>query len=133
LEEERELEELRKLRAQFTGVKNLERVEFMYQTPSVVANVSSQQYLEGYRYKEPKEDTDVQKLRNKPGSLWLDAPRDSKLDKLAKIKEDPLFSIRQEIQKNMDTLKDNPIKMKQIREEIERRKVKKLEKKSKKT
>jgi hypothetical protein len=124
LEEEREIESLKRNHETLTGVKKKERVEFLYRQP-IAAGPSEEDYLLGARWKAPKEENDLNKLKGKPGSLWLDSPRNMRLDKMAKIKDDPLFAIKKEEQNKIQRLKDNPIQMGTIRKNAEEKQKKK--------
>jgi len=134
LAEEREMEDLRRAQETLTGVKKKDRVDFIYAEP-LLNEPSADDYLLGQKYKESDDDNDVKTIRQKPGSLWLDQPSinsDSIQDKRTKIREDPLFTIRKEEQNKKTALKNNPIKMQQLREEILKQKLRAELKKEKK-
>jgi len=125
LAEEREMESLKRAHENLTGFRKPDRVEFLYSEP-LLNEPSSDDYLLGSKFKGKGEDNDVKNVKDKPGSLWLDQPAitsDSLLDKRAKIREDPLFSIKKEEQNQKATLKNNPVKMKRLREQVLKQKL----------
>jgi len=134
LAEEREMEELRRAHEALTGIKKKARVDFLYSEP-LLNEPSSDDYLLGAKYNSKGDDNDVKNVRDKPGALWLDQPAlnsDSIQDKRTKIREDPLFAIRKEEQSQKTALKNNPIKMQRLREQILKEKLREELKKEKK-
>uniref|UniRef100_A0A6B2LMC9 CBF1-interacting co-repressor CIR N-terminal domain-containing protein n=1 Tax=Arcella intermedia TaxID=1963864 RepID=A0A6B2LMC9_9EUKA len=134
LSEEREMEELRKVHEQLTGQKKKERVDFLYSEP-LLNGPSSDDYLLGAKYKSNGEDNDVKNVQSRPGSLWLDQPSlgsESLFDKRTKIREDPLFSIKKEEQHQKALLKNNPVLLNRLRQQLLKKKLKDQEKKEKK-
>lgn len=130
LAEERELDQLRKVQEKSSGSSRKERVDFLYQQPMGLAEVSAEEYLEGKRYTERGEDNEVKKIRDEPGALFLSntgvATADIIMqDKRHKVREDPMFTIRKEEQRAKEKVKDNPLQMKRIREEVAKKKGKK--------
>jgi len=111
IEDERSIELIKKLKSNY-----VERVDFLYSVPPNL----NQQYMEGRRYQGPDE-TDVDRVRDKPGSLWLDGPINFINDKITKIREDPLLSIKQEKQKYVEKIKDNPVKMKELKKKSKKK------------
>eukprot|EP01120_Amphizonella_sp_Union-15-10_P009758 TRINITY_DN3772_c0_g1_i1.p1 TRINITY_DN3772_c0_g1~~TRINITY_DN3772_c0_g1_i1.p1 ORF type:complete len:371 (+),score=104.32 TRINITY_DN3772_c0_g1_i1:116-1114(+) len=135
LEEERQIEELKKLHEDQTGHKRAERVDWLYQEPvlSEPSETEREAYLMGKVFQTPSSTEDVKKLEEKPGSLWLNAPRSTAYDKSTKVREDPLFSIQLEKQKQIMHIKKNPVKMEQLKQQVLLKKLKKDLKKGKKS
>eukprot|EP01130_Rhizamoeba_saxonica_P011902 TRINITY_DN4967_c0_g1_i1.p1 TRINITY_DN4967_c0_g1~~TRINITY_DN4967_c0_g1_i1.p1 ORF type:complete len:390 (+),score=115.82 TRINITY_DN4967_c0_g1_i1:58-1227(+) len=129
-EEEREIEGLRRRHEQTSGLKRNERVDFIYQAP-INSGPSAEDYLTGTRWKEDKQETDLEQVKDKPGSLWLKDNANSNIDKLQKIREDPMFAIRKEQQAQRERIKDNPVMMKKLRQELKSKKKQKKEKRRK--
>jgi len=135
LAEEREMDRLRKKQDQITGSSRKEMVDFLYQ-PVGNPEVSAEEFLEGKRYTEKGDDSDVKKIKDEPGALFVNNIGLSNAeivmqDKRYKIREDPMFTMRKEEQKAREKLKDNPLQMKRIREEVEKEKSKSEKKTSK--
>eukprot|EP01125_Pyxidicula_operculata_P013526 TRINITY_DN448_c0_g1_i2.p1 TRINITY_DN448_c0_g1~~TRINITY_DN448_c0_g1_i2.p1 ORF type:complete len:473 (+),score=131.14 TRINITY_DN448_c0_g1_i2:161-1579(+) len=129
LMEEREIEELRKQNEKMSGTARPDRVDFLYQGP-VDEGPSPEEYLTGRQYKDPNE-TDVKKMQHQPGALWLSDPLDLQNDKRTKIREDPLFSIKREEFQMKEKLRNNPVKMKKIKEMLQKKEAEKKERKRK--
>eukprot|EP01126_Amoeba_proteus_P058770 TRINITY_DN7628_c0_g1_i6.p1 TRINITY_DN7628_c0_g1~~TRINITY_DN7628_c0_g1_i6.p1 ORF type:complete len:325 (-),score=101.62 TRINITY_DN7628_c0_g1_i6:78-1052(-) len=86
-------------------------------------------------YKEPTEDSQIKQLAVKPGSLWLTEQQitaEGLNDLRTKIKEDPLFAIKKEEKLLKERIQNNPIKMKKLREQLEKGKKRKHKKSHKK-
>jgi len=136
LAEEREIDQLRKVQEEATGGYRKERVDFLYQQP-MGSEVSAEEYLEGKKYSEKGESNDAKKITNQPGALFINnagvATADIILqDKRQKVREDPMFTIKKEEQKAKDKVKENPLQMKRIRDEVTKKKRKRT-KSTKKT
>jgi hypothetical protein len=136
IEEQRQIEELRKLHSETTGLTRQERLDWLYQEP-INTGPSPEEYMTGKAYKDPEKENELKQLKDKPGSLWFNQPKNDAVDMVTKIRHDPLFAIKQEEKKKRDIIKDNPIRMREIKaklmEELKmKEKKKKKEKKHKK-
>jgi hypothetical protein len=136
IEEQRQIEELRKLHSETTGLTRQERLDWLYQEP-INTGPSPEEYMTGKAYKDPEKENELKQLKDKPGSLWFNQPKNDAVDMVTKIRDDPLFAIKQEEKKKRDIIKDNPIRMREIKaklmEELKmKEKKKKKEKKHKK-
>ncbi|KAL4648400.1 hypothetical protein GN956_G7234 [Arapaima gigas] len=142
LREERAREEITRY-AQETGAvkKKDERLDWMYQGPG--GQVSREEYLLGraidkqitQQYEEPESGPSAQ-TGLLPGSIFSPAAQSSTLDLAAKIREDPLFTIRKHEEEKKRNVLNNPVKMKMIKQMLrqnleEKKKKRKKEKKDK--
>ncbi|XP_036176522.1 pre-mRNA-splicing factor CWC25 homolog [Myotis myotis] len=133
LQEERAREEMQRYAEDVGAVKKKEeKLDWMYQGPGGMVN--RDEYLLG----RPIDKYVFEKMEEKeagcsetgllPGSIFAPSGANSLLDMASKIREDPLFIIRKkEEEKNREVL-NNPVKMKKIKELLQRS----LEKKEKK-
>jgi len=87
---------------------------------------SSEEYLKGKEYKGDLEDDDMKKLREgtteggpPPGSLWLNNGVNPVLEEQNRLRDDPLMTIKMEEHKQRTNILSNPIKVKQIRKEMQ--------------
>lgn len=137
LEEERSKQEMRQY-AENKGVvkKRQERLDWMYQ--GVAGLVDRDQYLLGRKvdknFEILKKEEDGVKEENpdqQPGALFTVATTSATVDLENKIREDPLFAIKKQELKTKKTLLSNPVKMKHLRDMIERSLEKKKKKKKK--
>ncbi|CAN8006355.1 unnamed protein product [Ixodes pacificus] len=137
LEEERSKQEMRQY-AENKGVvkKRQERLDWMYQ--GVAGLVDRDQYLLGRKvdknFEMLKKEEDGVKEENpdqQPGALFTVATTSATVDLENKIREDPLFAIKKQEMKTKKTLLSNPVKMKHLRDMIERSLEKKKKKKKK--
>ncbi|CAN8001971.1 unnamed protein product [Ixodes hexagonus] len=138
LEEERSKQEMRQY-AENKGVvkKRQERLDWMYQ--GVAGLVDRDQYLLGRKVdknfemlKKEEEGVKEENPDQQPGALFTVATTSATVDLENKIREDPLFAIKKQEMKTKKTLLSNPVKMKHLRDMIERSLEKKKKKKKKK-
>jgi len=133
LAEEQKILDMKKLHEEATGKKSGDRLEWMY---SVKKGPSTEEYLLGKPLTEKEEDKELEQLAKKPGSLWTEGNKNSALDAVAKVKDDPLLVIRQQEQQALKSIITNPLKMKKIKEskDVQKllKKIKKQDKKDKK-
>ncbi|KAG5855076.1 pre-mRNA-splicing factor CWC25 homolog [Anguilla anguilla] len=133
LRDERAREEITRY-AQETGTlkKKNDRLDWMYQGPG--GQVSRDEYLLGrpidkqitQQYEEPESGPSAQ-TGLLPGSIFCLTTPASTLDLATKIREDPLFAIRKREEEKKREVLTNPVKMKKIKEMLQRS----LEKKEK--
>lgn len=138
IKEEREMEDLRKLQAQNKVISEsaAQRIEWMYQdrSASQQANApNTEDFLVGKPVKQAGEDDFRKKIVPVIRGDTYATPEN---EAFLKMIEDPLVQIKQKELEARRQVVDNPLKMKQIREEIEALKAglkkKKKDKKKKK-
>ncbi|XP_028306864.1 pre-mRNA-splicing factor CWC25 homolog [Gouania willdenowi] len=137
LKEERAREEITRF-AENTGAikKKDDRLDWMYQGPA--GSVSRDEYLMGrpidkqitdqYTEQESGPSAETGLL---PGSIFNPDTGASSLDLAAKIREDPLFTIRKREEEKKREVLTNPVKMRKIKEML-RQNLEKKDKKKKK-
>lgn len=138
IEEERQLQELRQLQAA-RGDKSaaMERLDWMYEGPSASREKTAEEYLLGKEYngeeeKAAKGDVDLS-TTTKYGSLVLTKSALPANDAFQRLNEDPMMLIRKRQQAAREQVLKNPVKMKRIKDEVDRLKEdKKARKKAKK-
>ncbi|EEY57940.1 pre-mRNA-splicing factor CWC25-like protein [Phytophthora infestans T30-4] len=138
IEEERQLQELRQLQAA-RGDKSaaMERLDWMYEGPSAAREKTAEEYLLGKEYngeeeKAAKGDVDLS-TTTKYGSLVLTKSALPANDAFQRLNEDPMMLIRKRQQAAREQVLKNPVKMKRIKDEVDRLKEdKKARKKAKK-
>ncbi|KAG7393830.1 RNA-splicing factor [Phytophthora pseudosyringae] len=138
IEEERQLQELRQLQAA-QGDKSaaLERLDWMYEGPSAAREKTAEEFLLGKEYKGEDEtaakgDLDLS-TTTKYGSLALSKSALPANDAFQRLNEDPMMLIRKRQQAAREQVLKNPVKMKRIKDEVDRVKEdKKARKKAKK-
>ncbi|ETN13386.1 hypothetical protein PPTG_08234 [Phytophthora nicotianae INRA-310] len=138
IEEERQLQELRQLQAA-RGDKSaaVERLDWMYEGPSAAREKTAEEYLLGKEYKGEDEkaakgDVDLS-TTTKYGSLALTKSALPANDAFQRLNEDPMMLIRKRQQAAREQVLKNPVKMKRIKDEVDRVKEdKKARKKAKK-
>ncbi|CEG38303.1 Uncharacterized conserved protein [Plasmopara halstedii] len=145
IEEERQLQELRKMQAAH-GDKSatVERVDWMYEGPSAAREKTAEEYLLGKEYKGDGEKTAKDNVdlssTSKYGSLALNKSTLPAHDAFQRLNEDPMMLIRKRQQAARDEVLKNPVKMKKIKDQVNRlkgdkkalKKAKKAAKKEKK-
>lgn len=138
LREEQAREEMQRT-AEDTGVvkKRDHRVEWLYSTVGATAN--REEYLLGKRvdkHVDPllqDQERESQALESGPGALFVAADGAGlAADISVKVREDPLFLIRQREEEAKKKLASNPIKLKQLAELVSKEKKGRKHKKSKK-
>ncbi|KAI0319766.1 Pre-mRNA splicing factor-domain-containing protein [Amylostereum chailletii] len=137
-EEERQLQELQRLQEMQTGKKRTEKLEWMYTTPATGSKQNEgelEDYLLGKRR--------VDKILTADDNVKLGAAHknfiavqnaNSIRDISAKIREDPLFAIKQQEAAAYEALMSNPLRLREMQERngIKPKKDKKERKKEKK-
>ncbi|EGZ15746.1 hypothetical protein PHYSODRAFT_509106 [Phytophthora sojae] len=138
IEEERQLQELRQLQAaQGNKAAAVERLDWMYEGPSAAREKTAEEYLLGKEYKggdekAAKGDVDLS-ATTKYGSLALTKSALPANDAFQRLNEDPMMLIRKRQQAAREQVLKNPVKMKKIKDQVERLKEdKKARKKAKK-
>eukprot|EP00029_Vermamoeba_vermiformis_P008026 TRINITY_DN3641_c0_g1_i2.p3 TRINITY_DN3641_c0_g1~~TRINITY_DN3641_c0_g1_i2.p3 ORF type:complete len:173 (+),score=52.47 TRINITY_DN3641_c0_g1_i2:392-910(+) len=121
LQEQRQIEELKKLHGDAvsgaTTTRRQEKLDWMYSEP-ISAGPSTEDYMTGTKFKEGTEEDPTKQLDKKPGSLWINDPKNAANDMISKLRDDPMLMIERERRKNREMIKDNPIKMKEMRDMI---------------
>lgn len=123
LDEERQIEELRRIQAERGDTVSQRRdrtLDWMYEGPAAQREEEKEEYLLGKVYQEVQANAEVQKIANGevPGSLWLQKTKPD--DMYLRIREDPLFMIKKEEKIAREKILSNPIRMKRIREQLEK-------------
>jgi len=120
LKEEKQIEELKKLQvdAGLIPASYLQRLDWMYQGPSQAQSNNAEDYLLGKSVKEADLESDKPKRTIIPVIKESTANNDN--ETFTKMMEDPLVLIKQEELKARREILDNPVKMKEIQQEIER-------------
>ncbi|KAE9312124.1 hypothetical protein PF001_g9393 [Phytophthora fragariae] len=138
IEEERQLQELWQLQAaQGNKAAAVERLDWMYEGPSAAREKTAEEYLLGKEYKGEDEkaakgDVDLS-TTTKYGSLALTKSALPANDAFQRLNEDPMMIIRKRQQAAREQVLKNPVKMKRIKEQVDRLKEdKKARKKAKK-
>jgi len=152
--EERKVAELREMSDLAAGVKRQQRVDWLYEQP--VSKTTNEEYLLGKKVEnwgDVTMDTAATAVSSttgatsstaetpaiteeKPGSLWIGDKLDPTVDTASKIRDDPMFLIKQRERDALKQILENPMQMKLLRDQVkskkEAKKLKKLEKKEKK-
>jgi len=120
LKEEKQIEELKKLQvdAGLIPASYLQRLDWMYQGPSQAQSNNAEEFLLGKAVKEADLEPDKPKRTIIPVIKESTANTDN--ETFTKMMEDPLVLIKQEELKARREILDNPVKMKEIQQEIER-------------
>mmetsp|Transcript_12654 Transcript_12654/g.12742 ORF Transcript_12654/g.12742 Transcript_12654/m.12742 type:complete len:257 (+) Transcript_12654:108-878(+) len=126
LKEERHYEDLKKIQAEIGLIpkSHLQRLDWMYEGGSI-KNTSSEEYLLGKKFEEP--DPEAEKPEWRP-ILCKESTANSNNEAFTKVHEDPMFAILQEEKRRREDILSNPLKMMQIKKEIEDMKKGKKEK-----
>ena len=128
-EEERQIEELRRLQresgqgeASYGGKHAQERVDFLYEQQTT----KKEEYLLGKPVDIEVEKSDVKQVEALPGANFLGVGQNnlssSANEEFNKMNNDPLVAMRTEEQKALQRLLSNPIKMKAIQGAVEEQK-----------
>jgi len=118
LEEERQLQELQRMQEEQTGKKRADRLDWMYNTPATGGG-PSQNDLEDYLLGKKRVDKmligdEHAKLGAAHKSFIAVQNANTARDTASKIREDPLFAIKQQEQAQYQALVSNPLRLKQI-------------------
>jgi hypothetical protein len=133
-EEERQIEDLRRLQANsgLISKSGKGRLDWMYSAPMYDQN-QAEEHLLGKEAKMPGETNTVKELESKQaaGSLFLDKKVSDVLEMENRLREDPMMVILREEQSARGLVLKNPLKMKRIRENADLiRKIKKASEKA---
>ncbi|GJJ09698.1 hypothetical protein Clacol_003922 [Clathrus columnatus] len=141
LEEERQLQELQRLQEEQTGKKRSERLEWMYATPATGSSTSTND-LEDYLLGKKRVDKMLIGDENaKASPRFLGASHKNFIavqnantarDTASKIRDDPLFAIKQQEQAAYQALLSNPLRLRELQERNGIKVSKKLEKQARK-
>ncbi|TFK99791.1 Pre-mRNA splicing factor-domain-containing protein, partial [Pterulicium gracile] len=137
-EEERQLQELQRLQEEQTGRKRSEKLDWMYSTPASGSGQNANE-LEDYLLGKKRVDKiltgdENDKLGASHKNFIAIQNANNIRDVAAKVREDPLFAIKQQEQAAYQALMTNPLRLKEMQERngIKPRKDKKARKEEKK-
>lgn len=116
LKEERHYEDLKRLQVEAGLIpkSHLQRIDWMYEG-GAIKNTSSEEYLLGKSVKEPESQT----CEWRP-TLFKESTANTGNEIFTKVHEDPLFAILQEEQRRKQEIMQNPLRMNELKKEIER-------------
>eukprot|EP00002_Diphylleia_rotans_P017550 TRINITY_DN3407_c0_g1_i1.p2 TRINITY_DN3407_c0_g1~~TRINITY_DN3407_c0_g1_i1.p2 ORF type:complete len:248 (-),score=72.00 TRINITY_DN3407_c0_g1_i1:302-1045(-) len=157
LEEERQIQELRDMQVSTSRVEAMApKLDWMYEvgigdtkdasgswqpptktesTPSTAdaTATDAEKYMtQGVKADLAKGKEDVKQLKSQPGSLWLKNPANAANEAFARIREDPMSSIRKAELEQRNRILSNPVLMKKLQEQIKKEKVPKEQRKEEK-
>jgi hypothetical protein len=89
--------------------RKTDRLDWMYQ---VKKGTSSEEYLLG----RPVQSLDGDGMKQLQPTLWNSHEINPVLDQQAKIRDDPLLSIKQQEQSQLKSILNNPVQMKKIKQ-----------------
>ncbi|KAF8581641.1 hypothetical protein K439DRAFT_204702 [Ramaria rubella] len=120
LEEERQLQELQRLQEEQTGKKRSETLEWMYATPASGSGQNANE-LEEYLLGKKRVDKMLTGDENaKVGAAHKNfiavQNANNARDTAAKVREDPLFAIKQQEQAAYQSLLSNPLRFKELQQ-----------------
>ena len=124
--EERQLQELQRLQESQGGKPRQERLDWMYTAPGSGAGAVGEQleqYLLGKKGVEDLikgDENDKLKKGAEQVRAWTGANANLAADTKNKILADPLLSIKKQEQRKFEELMSNPIKLRQMRKELEK-------------
>jgi len=119
-EEERQLQELQRMQEEQTGRKRAEKLEWMYATPATGSGANSND-LEDYLLGKKRVDKllvgdENQALGASHKNFIAIQHANTIRDTAAKVREDPLFMIKQQEQAALQALRENPLRLKEMQE-----------------
>ncbi|KAI0068158.1 hypothetical protein BV25DRAFT_1904604 [Artomyces pyxidatus] len=119
-EEERQLQELQRLQEEQTGKKRSEKLEWMYATPAT-GSAQNTNDLEDYLLGKKRVDKILTGNENeRVGAAHKNfiavQNANSARDTAAKVREDPLFAIKQQEAAAYEALMSNPLRLRQMQE-----------------
>ncbi|KAK7059205.1 RNA-splicing factor [Paramarasmius palmivorus] len=119
-EEERQLQELQRLQEEQTGKKRTEKLEWMYTTPATGSSQNPND-LEDYLLGKKRVDKILTGDENaKVGASHKNfiavQNANTARDVAAKVREDPLFAIKQQEQAAYEALMSNPLRLREMQE-----------------
>ncbi|KAF8755909.1 N-terminal domain of CBF1 interacting co-repressor CIR [Rhizoctonia solani] len=120
LEEERQLQELQRLQEAQTGKKKVEKLEWMYATPATGGGPSANE-LEDYLLGKKRVDQmlkgdESSKVGASHKNFIAVQNANNVRDTAAKIREDPMFAIKQQEQAEYASLMSNPLRLRAMKE-----------------
>ncbi|CEL57000.1 Pre-mRNA-splicing factor cwf25 OS=Schizosaccharomyces pombe (strain 972 / ATCC 24843) GN=cwf25 PE=1 SV=1 [Rhizoctonia solani AG-1 IB] len=120
LEEERQLQELQRLQEAQTGKKKVEKLEWMYATPATGGGPSAnelEEYLLGKkRVDQMLKGDESAKVGASHKNFIAVQNANNVRDTAAKIREDPMFAIKQQEQAEYAALMSNPLRLRAMKE-----------------
>ncbi|KAF9269974.1 hypothetical protein L218DRAFT_992647 [Marasmius fiardii PR-910] len=119
-EEERQLQELQRLQEEQTGKKRTEKLEWMYSTPATGSSQNPND-LEDYLLGKKRVDKiltadENAKLGASHKNFIAVQNANTARDVAAKVREDPLFAIKQQEQAAYEALMSNPLRLREMQE-----------------
>ncbi|ESK98143.1 pre-mrna-splicing factor cwc25 [Moniliophthora roreri MCA 2997] len=119
-EEERQLQELQRLQEEQTGKKRTEKLEWMYTTPATGSSQNPND-LEDYLLGKKRVDKiltgdENAKIGASHKNFIAVQNANSARDIAAKVREDPLFAIKQQEQAAYEALMSNPLRLREMQE-----------------
>ncbi|EEB91777.1 hypothetical protein MPER_09811 [Moniliophthora perniciosa FA553] len=119
-EEERQLQELQRLQEEQTGKKRTEKLEWMYTTPATGSSQNPND-LEDYLLGKKRVDKiltgdENAKIGASHKNFIAIQNANSVRDIAAKVREDPLFAIKQQEQASYEALMSNPLRLREMQE-----------------
>jgi len=119
-EEERQLQELQRMQEEQTGRKRAEKLEWMYATPATGSGGNTND-LEDYLLGKKRVDKllvgdENQALGASHKNFIAIQHANTIRDTAAKVREDPLFMIKQQEQAALQALRENPLRLKEMQE-----------------
>lgn len=125
IEEERQLQELQRLQEAQGGKPRQDRLDWMYTAPGTGAQAASEkmeQYLLGKRTVDEllKGDENEKLKRGSDTSFIAVQNANTAVDTKNKILNDPMLAIKKQEQRKYEELMNNPIRLKQLKKEMER-------------
>ncbi|KAG8682062.1 RNA-splicing factor, partial [Ceratobasidium sp. 395] len=120
LEEERQLQELQRLQEAQTGKKKVEKLEWMYATPATGGGPSANE-LEEYLLGKKRVDQmltgdEAAKVGASHKNFIAVQNANTARDTASKIREDPMFAIKQQEQAEYAALMSNPLRLRAMKE-----------------
>eukprot|EP00854_Cymbomonas_tetramitiformis_P028059 gene28059-34710_t len=126
IQEERKAEELQQIAQDFGHTEKVEKLDFMYNT--VLAQKKDEDddvFMLGKPYEAPKEDDKLKKMKYAPGSNFTDDTPKAANEQWARLNNDPMLMIKQQELAQLKHVKNNPVKMAAIKQEVDAMKAKK--------
>ncbi|GBE77688.1 Pre-mRNA splicing factor-domain-containing protein [Sparassis latifolia] len=119
-EEERQLQELQRMQEEQTGKKRQEKLDWMYTTPATGSNQNAND-LEDYLLGKKRVDKiltagENEKIGAAHKSFIATQYANTVRDTAMKIREDPLFAIKQQEQAAYQALMANPLRLREMQE-----------------
>jgi len=119
-EEERQLQELQRMQEEQTGRKRAEKLEWMYATPATGSSANAND-LEDYLLGKKRVDKilvgdENQALGASHKNFIAVQHANTVRDTAAKVRDDPLFMIKQQEQAALQALRENPLRLKEMQE-----------------